>query len=144
MLAENLKILQEKIASKCDECGRNRSEVLLIGVSKTQPVDVVQKAVDAGLKDLGENKALEMRDKAKEILGKINWHFIGHLQSNKIKYIINAADYIHSIDSIKLAEEIDKKAAQINKVQNVLLEIKTSDEATKFGLSDEAEIYRIL
>ena len=143
MIAENLKILEEKIQKKCNECGRNRSEIKLIGVTKTQTVEVVKEAVTAGIKDLGENKAQELRDKAELITEDVNWHFIGHLQTNKVKYVIKAAEYIHSVDSIKLAEEINRKAAQYKKVQKVLLEIKTSDEATKYGLVNENEIDEI-
>ena len=141
MVADNLKILEDKIAERCNACGRKRSEILLIAVSKTQPVDVINDAISAGLSDFGENKAQELRDKSREISGDFHWHFIGHLQSNKIKYVINAAHFIHSVDSIKIAEEINDKAAQIDKLQNVLLEIKTSDEATKFGLGNVDEIF---
>lgn len=143
MIAENIKILEDKITSKCTACGRDRSEIKLIGVSKTQTIDVIKEAVAAGIKDLGENKAQEFRDKTEKIIENVNWHFIGHLQTNKIKYIIKAVDYIHSVDSIKLAEEIERKAAQFNKIQNVLLEIKTSEEATKVGLAEEKEIFSV-
>ena len=143
MIAENLKILEDKIERKCSACGRNRSEVKLIGVSKTQTVEVVKEAIAAGINELGENKAQELRDKAELIIDDVSWHFIGHLQSNKIKYVIKAAEYIHSVDSIKLAEEINRKAVQHNKVQKILLEIKTSEEATKFGLVNEKEIVEI-
>ncbi len=140
MVFENLKILEERILEKCNSCKRRRSEIRLIGVSKTQPVDLIKEAVKAGIKDFGENKAQELRDKSELINGDFNWHFIGHLQSNKIKYVIKNAEYIHSVDSIKLAEEINGSALRNNKIQNVLLEIKTSDEATKFGLAEEKEI----
>ncbi len=141
MIFENLKILEERISKVCDSCNRNRSEIKLIAVSKTQTIDVIKKAVEAGIKDFGENKAQELRDKSELINGELNWHFIGHLQSNKIKYVIKSAKFIHSVDSVKLAEEINEFALRNNKIQNVLLEIKTSDEATKFGLVTEKEIY---
>lgn len=143
MIAENLKILEERIAEKCKDCGRKREEIRLIGVSKTQSIDLIKEAISAGIKDLGENKAQELRDKAELISGNFRWHFIGHLQTNKIKYVIKAADFLHSVDSLKLAEEINNKAAQNDKIQNVLLEIKTSDEATKFGLDKENEIFEV-
>jgi PLP dependent protein len=143
MILDNIKILEERISEVCESCGRKRSEIKLIGVSKTQPVSLIQEVIDAGIKDLGENKAQELRDKSGLLKGDFNWHFIGHLQTNKIKYLIDAAKFIHSVDSIKLAEEINRKAAQINKKQNVLLEIKTSDEATKFGLSNDKEIFEV-
>lgn len=141
MITKNLALIEEKIVNKCNLVGRNRNEITLIGVTKTQPIEIIKQAIDAGLKDFGENKAQELRDKSEIISNNIRWHFIGHLQSNKIKYVIKAADFIHSVDSIKLAEEINKKALQINKKQNVLLEIKTSDEATKYGLINEKDIF---
>lgn len=141
MIEENLKLVEEKISNRCNLIGRNRSEITLIGVTKTQSIETIKLAIDVGLKDFGENKAQELRDKAEIISNNIRWHFIGHLQTNKVKYIIKVADFIHSIDSIKLAEEINKRAAHINKKQNVLLEIKTSDEATKYGLINEKDIF---
>jgi len=141
MIAENLKKVEAEIAETCIKCGRNRSEIRLIAVSKTQPVEVIREAINTGIKDFGENKAQELRDKSDLISGNFSWHFIGHLQTNKVKYVIKAADFIHAVDSIKLAEEINRKSKEINKNQKVLLEIKTSDEATKFGLADEKEIY---
>lgn len=143
MISENLKKIEEKIAETCAKCGRNRSEISLIAVSKTQPGDIIFEALKAGLKNLGENKAQELRDKSELIWGDFRWHFIGHLQTNKVKYVIKAADFIHSLDSINLADEVNRKAEQIGKIQNVLLEIKTSDEATKFGLQSEEEIFEI-
>lgn len=143
MISENLKKVEDKIAETCAKCGRNSSEIKLIAVSKTQPIEVINEALRAGLKDLGENKAQELRDKSELITGDFRWHFIGHLQTNKVKYVINAADYIHALDSIKLAEEINRKAGQIGKTQNVLLEIKTSSEETKFGLENEEEIFKV-
>ncbi|MDQ7815518.1 MAG: YggS family pyridoxal phosphate-dependent enzyme [Melioribacteraceae bacterium] len=141
MIAENLKRVEEKIEQICLKIGRNRSEIKLIAVSKTQSKEVIEEVLSAGIKDLGENKAQELRDKAELISGDFNWHYIGHLQSNKIKYVIKSAEFIHSVDSIKLADEINKKAESINKVQKVLLEINTSKEASKFGLSGEKEIF---
>ena len=143
IISENLKILEERIAGICESCGRKRSEIRLIGVSKTQTVDMVKEAVAAGIVDLGENKAQELRDKSVQIDYKINWHFIGHLQTNKVKFVIKPAEFIHSVDSIKLAEEINNKAGQINKVQNVLLEVKTSDEESKFGMTGKDKIFEV-
>ncbi len=82
-----------------------------------------------------------MRDKSELFTENFNWHFIGHLQTNKIKYVIKSAEFIHAVDSVKLADEINRKSKEINKNQKILLEIKTSDEATKFGLADEKEIF---
>ena len=144
MISENLKKIEERIEEICAGCGRKSSEIKLIAVSKTQPAEIINEAIGAGLRDLGENKAQELRDKSELIKGEFSWHFIGHLQTNKVKYVIRAAEYIHAVDSIKLAEEINRKAEQIGKEQNILLEIKTSDEESKFGLEKEDEIFRIL
>lgn len=141
MIAENLKKVEDKIAESCIKCGRNRSEIRLIAVSKTQPIEVIREAINTGIKDFGENKAQELRDKSELFTENFNWHFIGHLQTNKIKYVIKSAEFIHTVDSVKLADEINRKSKEINKNQKVLLEIKTSDEATKFGLADEKEIF---
>ncbi|MEW6196515.1 MAG: YggS family pyridoxal phosphate-dependent enzyme [Bacteroidota bacterium] len=143
MIAENIKILEEKIALKCSLCKRDRSEIKLIAVSKTQPVEIIMEALNSSIKNLGENKAQELRDKAELVNGDFIWHFIGHLQTNKVKYVIKSAEYIHSVDSIKLADEINSKAKQIDKCQKILLEINTSDEATKFGLKEENEILEL-
>lgn len=141
MISENLKRINDEIDQICLKIGRNRSEIRLIGVSKTQPVEIIKEALDAGLKDFGENKAQEFRDKSALLFGDFNWHFIGHLQTNKVKYVINHAQFIHSVDSIKLAEELNKKSESISKSQNILLEINTSSEASKFGLKEEKEIF---
>ena len=143
MISENLKKLEDRIEEICLKCGRNRSEIKLIAVSKTQPVEVINEVLNYGLNELGENKAQELRDKSELIKGDFRWHFIGHLQTNKIKYVINSADYIHAVDSIKLADEINRKAEQINKKQKVLLEIKTSGETAKLGLDNEKEIFEV-
>jgi len=141
MIAENLKAIEEKIAQKCLKSGRNLHEITLVAVSKTQPLQIIQESINAGLFNLGENKAQELRDKADSFSGNIKWHFIGHLQTNKVKYIIKHTALIHSVDSIKLAEEINRRAELLNKKQDVLLEIKTSDEAAKYGIADEKEIF---
>lgn len=144
MIAENLKILSESIAEKCESVGRNADEITLIGVSKYQPISAIREAYLAGLMNFGENKAQELKDKFAEFKEPVHWHFIGHLQTNKVKYVIEPAEYIHSVDSLKLAREIDKRAAKINKIQKVLLEIKTSDESTKFGLDNESDIFELV
>ena len=144
MIALNINKVRKSIAEKCGEIGRNPSEVTLIAVSKTQPVSAIQEAIETGVINFGENKAQDFRQKILEISDEIIWHFIGHLQTNKVKYVTNAADFIHSVDSLKIAEEIRKRAETLNKVQNVLLQIYTSYESTKFGLSDEGEIKDVL
>lgn len=144
MIEKNYKILEEKISQICLKSGRNRAELTLIAVSKTMPPDLIKEAKQAGLIHFGENKAQEFRDKTQLVNDTIIWHFIGHLQTNKVKYVINSADYIHSVDSIKLAEEINKRAAKSEKVQKILLEVNTSDEEAKYGLKDEKELLPVL
>lgn len=140
MLAKRLQQIEDRLYEKCVKTGRKREEITLIAVSKMQPVEVIEEAIAAGVTNLGENKAQELKEKAEQISKDVNWHFIGHLQTNKVKYVIKPAALIHSIDSIKLADEINKKALQISKKQNVLLEIKTSGETEKYGLEEEKEI----
>ena len=144
MIRENHEILEEKITRKCLETGRTREEITLIAVSKTNPPEVVKEAFESGLLHFGENKAQEFRDKVELVTDPVFWHFIGHLQSNKVKYVIGAAEYIHSVDSLKIAEEINSRAGKIKKMQKILLEINTSNEDAKFGLHDEKEIIHIL
>jgi len=136
MITENVHIVKEKIAEICDISGRKPEEITLIAVSKTNPVSVIEEAISAGITDLGENKAQELRDKSKLIDGDFNWHFIGHLQTNKVKYVIKSAEYIHSVDSVKLVEEINRKAGSIDKVQKILIEVNTSGEVSKYGIQD--------
>ena len=113
----------------------------LIAVSKTKPVEDLQQAYDAGQRVFGENKALEMRDKHEVLPNDIQWHFIGHLQTNKIKYIISYVSLIHSIDSCNLLNEVNIAAAKKDRVVDCLLQFHIADEDTKYGLSfDEAQV----
>lgn len=144
MIAENIRHLRERITVKCAEFKRNPKEIRLIAVSKFFGVEAINEANRLGITDFGENKAQELRDKY-EILGdKVTWHFIGTLQRNKVKYAVKAATYIHSVDSIILADEINKEAKKLNKIQKILLEVKTSSEETKSGLSDEEEVLKLV
>ncbi len=133
MIAENFKILNERIQSKCNGLNRDPEEIKLIAVSKTYGVDTISMANDLGLTDFGENKAQELRDKYNVLGDKVTWHFIGNLQRNKVKYVVKAAAFIHSVDSISLADEINKQAAKLGKMQKILLEVKTSFEESKSG-----------
>ena len=143
MIAENIKHLKERIDIKCAEIGRNSKEIRLIAVSKFFGVDAINEANRLGIDNFGENKAQELRDKY-EILGnKIIWHFIGTLQRNKVKYAVKAASFIHSVDSLILADEINNHAQKISKVQKILLEVKTSFEETKSGLDDYTEVFEL-
>jgi len=140
MIEENIKHLRKRIAEKCDEFKRNSKEIKLIAVSKFFGLDAINEATRLGITDFGENKAQELRDKY-EILGdKVTWHFIGTLQRNKVKYAVKAATYIHSVDSVTLADEINIQAQKLNKVQKILLEVKTSSEESKSGLTTESDV----
>ena len=140
MIAENLKHLRDKIEKKCKKVGRDPSEIKLIAVSKNFGIEEINSAYTEGLKDFGENRAQELDAKFEKLGDKITWHFIGNLQRNKVRFVVNSAEYIHSVDSLMLASEINKRAAKINRVPKVLLQIKTSDEKTKSGLVDKSEI----
>lgn len=132
-IKENLESVASKIAFAAQECGRAREDVRLIAVTKTYGVDVINQAIDCGVTDIGENRVQEIMEKY-ESVKPVRWHLIGHLQKNKVKYIIDKVELIHSVDSFELAKEIDKHAKKINKVQRVLLEVNVSGEESKFGI----------
>ena len=106
MLRDNLKKVEENIQAACERSGRNRDEVTLIAVSKTKPVEMLQEIYDENIRDFGENKVQELCDKIEKMPSDIKWHMIGHLQRNKVKYIVGKVALIHSVDSYRLAEEI--------------------------------------
>ena len=137
IVTENLKIVEERIENACRRSGRNREDVTLIAVSKTKPVSMIQEAYDAEIRVFGENKVQELTEKYGELPSDIQWHMIGHLQRNKVKYIIDKAALIHSVDSIRLLETIDKEAAKKQMTAKVLLEVNMAKEDTKFGLMPE-------
>lgn len=134
MLSEQLKQVQANIEAACKRSGREASEVTLIAVSKTKPVEVLAEAYDAGARFFGENKVQEITAKYPELPEDIHWHMIGHLQRNKIKYIIDKVDMIHSVDSLRLARAIEQEAARRDLVMPVLLEVNVAEEESKFGL----------
>jgi len=142
MIAQNVQNIKEKIEECCLKNGRKIADVKLIAVSKYFGVNEIKEAYSASVTNFGENKAQELDAKYKELGDLVTWHFIGHLQLNKVKYVVKPAGIIHSVDSVKLAEEINKRALSVGKIQQVLLEIKTSDEATKFGFKDEDAIFK--
>lgn len=138
-IKENLNIIEEKIAAAAEKSGRKREDILLLAVSKTIDVPRIKEAVNLGLVDLGENKPQEINWKYFEIEN-VKWHQIGHLQTNKVKYIIDKVCLIHSVDSLKLAEEIDKRAKANNITMEVLVEINIAGEEAKHGVPlQEAE-----
>jgi hypothetical protein len=144
MIAENLAILRQKIEETCKRSGRNPDEVKLIAVSKYFGVDAIVEAKSCGLTDFGENRAQELTLKYEKLGDSVVWHMIGTLQKNKVKYAVNAAEFIHSVDSIELVEDINARAEKISKVQKILLEVKTSEEETKSGLVTENEILNLV
>ena len=109
-------------------------DVLLVAVTKTRSVEEINEAIEAGITDIGENKVQEVMDKYDGV-SPVNWHFIGHLQRNKVKYIIDKVSLIHSVDSLRLAKEIDRRAAEHNLVMDILIQINPADEESKFGVS---------
>ena len=144
MIAENLAFLRAKIEETCNRSGRNSAEVKLIAVSKYFGVDAIIEAKNCGLTDFGENRAQELTLKFENLGDSVVWHMIGTLQKNKVKYAVNAAELIHSVDSLELVEEINKRAEKTGKVQKILLEVKTSEEETKSGLETENEILSLV
>lgn len=140
MICENLKEVEEKIEAACKRAGRDRSEITLIAVSKTKPVEMLEEVYQTGIREFGENKVQEMMDKYEVLPKDIHWHMIGHLQTNKVKYIIDKVDLIHSVDSMKLAETIEKEAAKKNLTANILVEVNVAEEESKFGLKMEEVI----
>ena len=137
MLSDNLHEVQENIRKACERSGRNPEDVTLIAVSKTKPVSDIEQIYAAGIREFGENKVQEMNDKQKVLPGDINWHMIGHLQRNKVKYIVDNVAMIHSVDSVRLAEEISKEAVKKNVTVDILVEVNVAKEESKFGLYTE-------
>lgn len=136
-IGKNIKAVEDIIAAECEKSGRERSEVTLIAVSKTKPVEMLQEAYAYGCRDFGENKVQELLDKYEAMPKDIRWHMIGHLQRNKVKYIVDKVYMIHSVDSLRLAEEISKEAVKKNVEVKVLLEVNVANEETKFGVTCE-------
>lgn len=137
MVAENLMDVERRVCEVCRRAGRSRDEVTLIAVSKTKPVEMLEEVYGAGTRYFGENKVQELVDKYEVMPKDIHWQMIGHLQRNKVKYIIDKVELIHSVDSIRLAETIDREAEKKGIVANVLLEVNMAREETKFGLMPE-------
>lgn len=134
MLKENLQSVEENIKKACEKAGRKREDVTLIAVSKTKPVEMLQEIYDQNIRNFGENKVQEMCDKMEVLPKDIKWHMIGHLQTNKIKYIIGKTELIHSVDSLHLAQEISKQAVKHDVQTDILIEINIANEQTKFGI----------
>ena len=134
-LQENLSHLENRISKSCERAGRHREEVTLIAVSKTHPVEVIQEAYELGIRHFGENRVQELLKKKDLLPADIRWHLIGHLQSNKAKYIADFIHCVHSIDSLDTAKELSKRGAQHSRKINVLLEVNVAGEESKEGIT---------
>ncbi|WP_394527320.1 YggS family pyridoxal phosphate-dependent enzyme [Lacrimispora sp. JR3] len=133
MVLENLEEVNQRILSACKRAGRDPGEVTLVAVSKTKPASMIEEAYSAGIRDFGENKVQELCEKYEELSKDIRWHMIGHLQRNKVKQVIDKAVLIHSVDSLRLAEQIEEEAAKKALTVDILLEVNVAEEESKFG-----------
>ena len=143
MLCENLKKVEDNVDAACKKAGRSRDEVTLIAVSKTKPVEMLSTIYNQGIRDFGENKVQEMCDKMEQLPSDIRWHMIGHLQTNKVKYIVGHTTLIHSVDSLHLAKEIEKQAEKKDVTVDILVEVNIAEEESKFGIHKE-ETYELV
>lgn len=137
MIKENLKYIEDEIKKVCEKENIDKNTCTLIAVSKTKPIELIKEAYDYGIRDFGENKVQEILEKYEQLPKDIRWHMIGHLQTNKVKMVLDKVEYIHSIDSIKLASVIDKEAKKKGIVVKGFLELNIVGEETKFGFSVE-------
>ena len=140
MIKENLSEVRANIKAACERSNRNSSEVTLIAVSKTKPVEMIYEAIACGETEFGENKVQEMCDKIEVIKEPVHWHLIGHLQTNKVKYIVDKAYLIHSVDSYHLAQKIQDEAEKKNVDVDILVQVNVANEETKFGLATEETV----
>jgi len=138
MITENIKNLQENIVEICKRCNRNPQDIQIVAVSKTWDSSAIREAWKAGITNFGENYVQEFRTKYQELKDiPLQWHFVGHLQSNKVKFIIDAMHLIHTVDDIELGKEINKRAEKLGKVQDALIEVHATNEPTKYGVKPE-------
>ena len=138
-IRENLEEVERRIAAAAERSGRKREDILLVAVTKTHPADMMNEAIRLGVTDIGENKPQEVRDKYADVLP-VKWHLIGHLQTNKVKYVIDKVCLIHSVDSVKLMDEIECQAEKHDVDMDILIQVNISGEETKSGVSaDEVE-----
>ncbi len=137
MLKDNLANVEERISAACARAGRERSEVRLLAVSKTKPVAMIEEIYREGIRDFGENRPQEIRDKYDKLPSDIRWHMIGHLQTNKVKYIIERACMVHAVESVHLAEAVSEAALKASLVMPVLVEVNMAKEESKFGIAPE-------
>lgn len=135
-IAENLCEVEKRIAAAAKKSGRKREDITLVAVTKTHPAEMMNEAIDLGVTDIGENKPQEVRDKY-EFVKPVKWHLIGHLQTNKVKYIIDKVSLIHSVDSIKLMDEIERQAQKHHIIMDILIQVNISGEESKSGIRPE-------
>lgn len=135
-IADNIRHVLDQVRASAERVNRDPSEISLVAVTKTMPVEIIEQAVAAGLRVLGENRVQELNEKYSLLPG-VEWHLIGHLQSNKVKYIVDKIALLHSLDSFSLAEEINKRMVQLGSAMDVLVQVNIADESTKFGIKPE-------
>jgi pyridoxal phosphate enzyme (YggS family) len=140
MIRDNLQQIQMNIRKAAQKANRDEKDILLIAVSKTYSVSDIKEAIKVGCKDFGENRVQELTGKILEVEEPVNWHLIGHLQSNKVKYIIGKTALIHSVDNMKLVQEIQRQSQKANTLTNILLEVNVAKEASKHGVLTEEVI----
>lgn len=139
-IRENLERIEEKIRVKSELVGRDPQEITLVAVTKTVQADRIEEAIAAGVNIIGESRIQEAKEKYEKVEKRVIWHLVGHLQRNKAKDAVKIFDLIHSVDSAKLAKEIDKQARKVGKIQKILVEVNVSGEESKYGLSSEEVI----
>lgn len=146
MVSDNYKEVLKEVQDAAVNANRNNEDVLLIAVSKTKPEENIKELYDIGVRDFGENKVQEMCDKYEHLPKDIRWHLIGHLQRNKVKYIVDKVHLIHSVDSVRLATEIQNEASKKNVIVNILIQVNVACEESKFGLDtkETEEIIRTI
>ena len=143
MLKENLKNVQNNIKKACERVGRKPEEVTLVAVSKMKPLSDIEELLETGQLEYGENYVQELCDKYENISKPVHWHMIGHLQRNKVKYIVDKAALIHSVDSLRLAQQISQEALKKGVEANILIEVNVAEEASKFGLTTDEVIQMV-
>lgn len=134
MVTDNYNYIKQQVIETAKACGRNPDDITLIAVSKTKPLSDMEELVRIGVSDFGENKVQELCSKYEQISQPVGFHLIGHLQTNKVKYVVDKACLIHSVDSLKLAKEIQKEAAKKQIISQILIEVNVAEEESKFGL----------
>ena len=140
LVIENYREIKKQVESVAIQAGRDPKEITLIAVSKTKPLSDIEELITIGVEDFGENKVQELCDKYENVSKPVRFHQIGHLQTNKVKYVVDKAYMIHSVDSLKLAKEIQKEAVKKNVISQILIEVNVANEESKFGLKVEEVI----